>query len=363
MTTFSSDAAQRRVNSVLVVDDSDLMRSLLRAYIGDTGRFEVAGEAGTGYEAIRQVHELDPDIITLDLQMPDLGGVEALGYIMSEAPRPVVIVSSHSEALADPVLQAMMLGAVEFVAKPASRDAAEVAAFRQRLEQALHAAATARLLNLPQRQLLAQRRAAAASAARPARCAVAVAASTGGPRALAEVLPQLPAGLPAAVLVVQHMPAAFTGALARRLDEACALPVREAVDDEALEDGVVYIAPGGRHFDLVRRHDGVRVRLSDEPPVWGVRPAADVLFAAVGRIFGPASVAVVMTGMGRDGAEGTRVIRDAGGAALTQDEASSVIPGMPRAAAPFAAAEVPLTELAAAITESVARQAQARKLP
>jgi two-component system, chemotaxis family, protein-glutamate methylesterase/glutaminase len=196
----SSESPRRRSYSVLVVDDSDLIRSMLREYISEFGPFDIIGEAATGYEAIRQVHELQPAIVTLDLQMPDLGGLDALGYIMSEAPRPVVIVSSHTEALADPALQAMMLGAVEFVPKPASQKPDDVAQFRTRLEQAMRAAATARLLNLPQRQRLARRRLVAPAGA--ARCAVAITASTGGPRALAQLLPELPAELPAAVLVV-----------------------------------------------------------------------------------------------------------------------------------------------------------------
>jgi two-component system, chemotaxis family, protein-glutamate methylesterase/glutaminase len=343
---------------VLVVDDSDLIRSMLRDYIAGMGPFDVIGEAATGYEAIRLVHELEPSIVTLDLQMPDLGGLDALGYIMSEAPRPVVIVSAHTEALADPALQAMLLGAVEFVPKPALQQRDDVARFRDRLEQAMRAAATAQLLNLPQRQRLARRRSAAPTGT--ARCVVAITASTGGPRALAELLPELPADLPAAVAVVQHMPPAFTAALARRLDEACALAVHEAQEGELLLEGSVYLAPGGFHLDLKRQHDGVHVRLTEEAPLWGVRPAADVLFAAVARSFGPASVGVVLTGMGRDGADGCRVIRDAGGAVLAQDEQTSIIPSMPRVAAAYAEAVVPLGDMPAAIVEAVARQTQSR---
>lgn len=385
--TSTSEARRRRSHTVLVVDDSELMRSMLRFHVeSGSSPFTVVGEAATGLEAIRLVHELDPDIVTLDLEMPDLGGMETLGYILSEAPRPVVIVTSHTDALADATLQAMLLGAVEFVPKPTTTSRDDAVAFRQRLLLALQAAATARLLRLPQRQWSAQRRgvqhgqaapgegkpgeaegneAAGAEAVRepapPARCAVVIAASTGGPRALAEVLPRLPADLPAAVLVVQHMPPLFTGPLAARLDQACALPVHEAVDGELIMDGSVCIAPGGKHLDLARMPDGVHVRLDDGPPVWGVRPAADVLFGAAARSFGPATVGVVMTGMGRDGAEGARLIRAAGGDVVVQDRDTSVIAGMPTAAAGHATAVVPLPELAAAITAAVVRQSQARK--
>jgi two-component system, chemotaxis family, protein-glutamate methylesterase/glutaminase len=349
-----SDRA-RRARTVLIVDDSEMMRSLLRAYVTESGHFDVVGEAATGYEAIRRVHELDPGIVTLDLQMPDLGGIDALGYIMSEAPRPVVIVSSHTAALADPGLQAMLLGAVEFVPKPLSDDPADVQAFRRRLTHALHAASIARLLNSPQSQQQVKRSLLSTEELH-ARSVIAIAASTGGPRALTELVPRLPADLGAAVLVVQHMPPFFTAALARRLNEMGALPVREAQEGEVLKAGVVYIARGGTHLDLERADSGVRVRLTDTPPVWGVRPAADVLFAAVARTFGPSSAGVVLTGMGRDGAEGLRVLHEVGAATWVQDEASCVIPSMPRAAAAWAQAALPLDEIAAAVIAWAARQ-------
>ena len=354
--TSSSERARRRV---LVVDDSDLMRSLLGDYIAELRTFEVVGEAATGYQAIRQVHELDPDIITLDLDMPDLGGLDALGYIMSEAPRPVVIVSSHTEAMADPALRAMMFGAVDFVPKPASDAPADVTLFRDRLELALRAASMAQLLNIPQRMMHVQRKALPA-AAPPARCAVAIAASTGGPRALSELVPQLPADLGAAVFIVQHMPPLFTTALAKRLSDMSELQVAEAEPGEVVREGVAYIAPGGWHLDLERTIDGVRIRLTDGPPVWGVRPAADVLFPAVARTFGPASVAVVLTGMGRDGAEGMRAIHEVGGSTIAQDEATSVIASMPRAAADFADAVLPLERIPQEIVERASAQARRR---
>jgi two-component system, chemotaxis family, protein-glutamate methylesterase/glutaminase len=353
MMSYSERA--RRARTVLIVDDSALMRSLLREYVAESGQFKVVGEAATGYQAIRRVHELDPGIVTMDLQMPDLGGIDALGYIMSEAPRPVVIVSSHTAAMADPGLQAMLLGAVEFVPKPLSDDPQEVLAFRSRLAHALHAASIARLINSPQRQQQPRR------AVRPpqepnARSVIAIAASTGGPRALTQVVPRMPANLGAAILVVQHMPPLFTAALARRLNDVGALPVREAQEGEVLKAGVVYIARGGTHLDLERGDGGVHARLTDAPPVWGVRPAADVLFAAVARTFGPSSAGVVLTGMGRDGAEGLRALHEVGAATWVQDEASCVISSMPKAAAAWAQAALPLDEIAAAVIDWAARQ-------
>jgi two-component system, chemotaxis family, protein-glutamate methylesterase/glutaminase len=288
-------------------------------------------------------------VVTLDLQMPDLGGIDALGYIMSEAPRPVIIVSADTAARDDPALQALMVSGVEFVPKPSSHDRTDVALFRDRFIRALHAASTAHLLNIPARTLMAKPTPPPEEGAPPARAAVAVAASTGGPRALAELIPLLPEGLNAAVVVVQHMPPIFTAALAGRLDALGPLPVREAADGVVLRQGTVYIAPGGAHLELERRDGGVTVRLSDAEPVWGVRPAADVMFAAVARTFGPASAGVVLTGMGRDGTEGLRSLREAGGATFAQDEASCVIPSMPRSAAPHAQSVLTVAGIAHAI--------------
>jgi two-component system, chemotaxis family, protein-glutamate methylesterase/glutaminase len=346
----------RHARTVLIVDDSALMRTLLREHVTQGSRYEVVGEAASGYEAIRMVHELDPGVLTLDLEMLDLGGLDVLRYIMSESPRPVVIVSSRSDRLADPALQAMLLGAVEFVPKPASPSEEDVRQFRRRLTLALHAAAMARLLNIPQRLQQAAQRVPAPAGAPPARAAIAIAASTGGPRALAELVPLLPAGLPAAVLIVQHMPPTFTAALARRLNDAGPLPAREAVDGEVLREGVVYVARGGVHLDVERGGSGVVVRLTEAAPVWGVRPAADVLFAAIARSFGPASAGIVLTGMGRDGTEGLRALREVGAATFVQDEASCLIPSMPRSAAPHAQCALAPAGLAAAAAEWALRQ-------
>jgi two-component system chemotaxis response regulator CheB len=353
-------SSERPVRRVLIADDSELMRSMLREQITHSGGFEIAGEAATGYQVIRMVHELDPDIITLDLAMPDLGGVDALDYVLSEAPRPVVIISAHDRSLADPALNAMVSGAVEFVAKPNGSSIEEAIAFRTRLYQALRAASVAHLLNLPRRMQLHQAKARRPEHAPAARCAVAIGASTGGPRALAEIVPRIVADVPAAVFIVQHMPPLFTSAFARRLDQMSALPVREAEQGEVVEEGVVYLARGGSHLDLQREAGVVSIVLSDDKPVWNVRPAADVLFRAVARTFGPASVGVVLTGMGRDGADGLRAIAEVGGSTLAQDEESSVIASMPRAAAPHAQRIVPLADLGGEIGRQARLRARAR---
>lgn len=349
MTTSFSDALNRKTR-VLVADDSDLMRSLLVEIIGSSMDFRVVGEARTGYEAIRLLHEVNPDVVTLDLQMPDLGGLETLGYIMSEAPRPVIVVSSHVADMAKPALDALEYGAVEVVAKPAGDEARDVDILGDRLMDALRAASAATVSNLQMR-----RRTNGIVRTEPstehgaARSAIAIAASTGGPRALAEIIPRLPAALPSAILVVQHMPATFTKPFAERLANLSTAPVKQAVDGELVMAGNVYVAPGGIHMSLKRTPDGIAIALQDSEPLWGVRPAADVLFNAVAKHFGPASAGIVLTGMGRDGAEGLRAIHEVGGWTAVQDAESCVVYGMPRAAAQYADDEVSVDQVAEAV--------------
>jgi two-component system chemotaxis response regulator CheB len=359
----SSDGRRQRRSKVLVVDDSDLMRDLLREIIEDTDDFRVVGEARTGLEAIRLVHNLNPDIITLDIEMPDLNGLDTLGYIMSEAPRPVVIISSHTGTIKSTAIRAYDFGALEIVPKPAGDERRELAILRQRVLESLTAANSAELRNLLPAAKVKRRTGRRAEAAHPdAPCAIAIAASTGGPRALSEIVPRLPADFPCAVLIVQHMPPTFTEAFAERLDELAELPVREAVEGEPVFGGVVYIAPGGKHLGLTRRHDVIVFALNDEDPIWGVRPAADVLFRDVASHFGPCSGGLVLTGMGRDGADGLRHIQEVGGWTAVQDEESAVIYGMPRVASAYAIEKLPLAKIADALTLNGQRVCR-RRLP
>jgi two-component system chemotaxis response regulator CheB len=325
------------------------------------------------------VHQLDPDLVTMDVEMPGLDGLAALGYIMSETPRPVVMLSAYTVAGGDATLRALDYGAVDFVSKPSGTISLNLETVSDRLLQALRAAAAANLSMIPVRLPRASRpprhpASAAAPAAPPARrrrrrgqetgetseVAVAIAASTGGPRALAELLPRLPAPLGAAVLIVQHMPAHFTRTFAERLDHMEGLPVSEAVDGEPVRRDHVYMAPGDFHMRVARGADGVpRIALDQELAVWGVRPAADPLFRSVAEVYGARGVGVVLTGMGRDGADGLREIVSAGGAGIAQDRATSVIYGMPQAAAEHAGRVVPLDEVHAEIGREVA----ARSVP
>ena len=340
--------------TVLVVDDSAFMRRLVRELIESEPGFRVVGTAADGMDALEQVHRLQPDLVTLDVEMPGLDGLQVLGYVMSEAPRPVVMLSAGAPEL---TMRALELGAVDFVRKPSGPISLDLALVRERLVTALHAASAANLRAAPVLARPATPPAGARRpASRPAARLVVVACSTGGPRALAEILPALPADLDAAVVVVQHMPAGFTAGLARRLDALAAVPVAEAVDGAVPLAGHVYVAPGGAHL-VVRREGGIAtLRSSPDAPVWGVRPAADPLFASAAAGFGAGCVGVVLTGMGRDGAAGLAAVRAAGGRALVQDAATATIAAMPAAAVAHAGADriVPLGEVAAAIVALLA---------
>jgi two-component system chemotaxis response regulator CheB len=349
---------------VLVVDDSAFMRKIITEMIDASGAFRVIGTARHGLDALKQVHALEPDIVTLDIEMPELDGLQTLGYIMSETPRPVVMLSGGGGSIDDLTIRALELGAVDFVRKPSGPISLDLEVVRERLMEALRAAS---VMNLRGVRALAKPRPADGAPptempASGATRAVVIAASTGGPRALAEVIPHLPRNLDAAVLVVQHMPPSFTTSLAHRLDLLSALRVTEAEHGEPIRHARVYLARGGFHMRATRTDGAATIDLDHSPPVWGVRPAADPLFRSAVDLFGAEVVGVVLTGMGRDGAAGLRAIREAGGKAIVQDKETSTIYGMPQAALALAGADrvAALGDVAAAITDCVAVRREAR---
>lgn len=335
------------------------MRKLVSDILATSGEFRAVGTARNGLDALKQIHVLDPDIVTLDVEMPELDGLQALGYIMSETPRPVVMLSAlDSPNGGELTIRALELGAVDFVYKPTGPARDSMDALRTRLIDALRAASCVNLRGVPMlaRPSLVERGAGRADPA-AATHAVVIAASTGGPRALAEVIPQLPSGLDAAVLVVQHMPAGFTASLAARLNAMSRLVVTEARHGERIEHAHVYVAPGGMHMRVADVNNVPTIALDQTPPIWGVRPSADPLFRSAAQRFGSALVGVVLTGMGRDGAEGLRAIRDRGGVGIVQDRQTSIVYGMPQAALATAGADrtVPLGAIAGEVVEALTR--------
>jgi len=346
---------------VLVVDDSAFMRRVIGEIIDGSEEFRVVGTARNGHDALRQIHALEPDIVTLDVEMPELDGVQTLGYIMSETPRAVVMLSAAAtQGGVDLTLRCLELGAVDFVRKPTGLGSHDLSSVAATLRNALRAAMQ---VNLNGVQLLARPRFVSeppvVRSRSDATLAVAIASSTGGPRALAEVIPGLPGDLLAAVLVVQHMPPGFTRSLANRIDGMSELRVTEAEHGEPVVVNRVYLAPGGLHMRVVGSGPGTwSIALDEGPALHGVRPSADRLFESVADQFGAASIGVVLTGMGKDGAEGLRAIRSAGGAGIVQDRATSTIYGMPQAALKRAGAEriVGLAEVAPSIVGLIAER-------
>ncbi len=321
---------------VLIVDDSALMRRLLTDILRSSPAIEVVGAARDGTEALELNTRLCPDVVTLDVQMPGLSGLEVLPLLLQDRPVPVVMVSSLTQVGADVTFAALELGAVDFMAKPAGTRVADLKASGEILVAKILAAARSRVRNpLPSQTLtLTKRKPPASRAPRPRQPGlmyVVIGISTGGPQALGETLPRLTPPIPP-VLIVQHMPAQFTEMFAQRLNRTCSVAVKEAEQGDPIRPDQILIAPGGRHMVVAGQLDQPSVSLTDGPLVSGHRPSVDMLFQSAARLFGAATVGFIMTGMGRDGVEGCKRILAAGGTTFGQDEATSVVYGMNKAA-------------------------------
>jgi two-component system chemotaxis response regulator CheB len=336
---------------VLVVDDSALMRKLIPAILERDPSIEVIGTAMDGAFALKKIEEFHPDVVTLDLEMPRMDGLEALRLIMRRAPMPVIVFSTHSKEGAYSTFKALALGAIDFVAKPRDAAAGHLDAIAVELIEKIKVAkrASGRKIRPSVEVETKSPQKKPERATLPPSRVVAIGISTGGPNALQYVLSQIPADFAATILIVQHMPEGFTEMFARRLDECCSLDVHEARSGDLLVAGRVLICPGNRHMIVRRMPRGDMVVLSDGPPVNGHRPSADVLFHSVAHEFTLTSIGVLMTGMGDDGAEGLGAMKAAGGMTVAQSEDTCVVSGMPRAAIikGYANKIVPLESLSA----------------
>lgn len=338
---------------VLIVDDSALVRGLLTRILGADREIEVVGSAADAYVARDKIKALEPDVLTLDIEMPRMDGLQFLRNLMRLRPMPVVMCSSMTEEGAEATLTALALGAVDFVSKPKLDLVSGLEGYARELIDKVKAAAAARVQAIQSPPETSQTPPRAAVRFSASTRLIAIGASTGGTEAIRQVLMRLPSSSPP-VVVSQHIPRAFSGQFARRLDQACALHVREAEDGLLIQPGHVYIAPGDRHLKVLS--DGARHRceVTTEPPRNHHRPSVDLLFESVARSVGANAIGVILTGMGADGASGLKQMRAQGAYTIAQDERSSVVWGMPGAAVALGAVQqiAPLEAIAAALGDA-----------
>jgi two-component system, chemotaxis family, protein-glutamate methylesterase/glutaminase len=341
---------------VMVVDDSAFMRFTISKHLNEVPGITVVATARDGKEALELIPKFEPDVITLDVEMPRLDGISTLREIMAHFPRPVVMLSSLTSEGAVETVQALTLGAVDFITKPAFK--ANVNSILQELVEKVLRASRAKVWTInrqPVAAIPAQKESVSKKPVRQLRDnekIVIIGSSTGGPRALNTVIPNLPQNLPAAVLIIQHMPAGFTRSLAERLDNQSPLLIKEAEPGDTLEVGRVLMAPGGFHMLLDNRG---QITLNQNPTVHGVRPAVDVTMLSVAQKYGSRTVAVILTGMGNDGTNGASLVRGSGGWVIAEAEETCVVWGMPRSVteAGYANEVVPLPQVANAIVRAV----------
>lgn len=383
---------------VLVVDDSAFMRKAIEIILQKDPDIKVVGQAADGQEALELIGKLDPDVITMDVEMPRMDGITTVRHIMSRCPKPVLMISSVTKEGAETTLRALEAGAMDFISKPASRVSLDIvhmeqdirdkvkAVFKRRPPQVRHffsktavakpqvSAASPKAPTVTASSAAAKyglsMRASAVDAApgnapnplvvvKPAgrvlRDIVSIGVSTGGPPAVQKVLSALPADFPVPIVIAQHMPAAFTGPFARRLDNACEISVKEADSGEVLRSGVAYVAPGGRHIRIEAKLSTITIHVSDEPKSALYKPSANVLHESVGLAMGRRALGVQLTGMGSDGLEGIRVLKGKGGRVLAQSDATCVVYGMPKAVVDAGLADdiVDIDDMALAIMSSL----------
>jgi two-component system chemotaxis response regulator CheB len=343
---------------VLIVDDSAFMRKVLQGIIAADPQFEVCGEARDGRDAVTQTEVLKPDVISMDINMPHMDGLQATEIIMSSNPRPILIVSSESKEGAEVTLKSLELGAIDFVAKPSGGIDLDMSSVKEELCRKLKMAAKVRVVRTATRSKLQQEIASSSPRVEPASRAeiskngdagfqnvraavnaaaksagkfpiIVLASSTGGPATLMKFIPFFPKDFPGAVILVQHMPGNFTSQFSAQLAEASQIKVKEAEAGEIIVPGQLYVCPGSHHL---RVSPTGRISLDDGPRVGGYRPCADLTFESAAEYAGPMTIGVILTGMGNDGSKGVQIIRSVGGHVIAQDESTAVIFGMPQEA-------------------------------
>lgn len=382
------DTTELCVIRVLIVDDSAFMRKAIEIILQKDPEIKVVGHAGDGKEALDALERLDPDVITMDVEMPRMDGIAAVREIMSHKPKPVLMISSVTKEGAETTLKALDAGAMDFISKPASRVSLDLVNLEQEIRDKVKAVSKRRPPLLRPKPVPRPAVSAARSEPDPGskyglvtrpsivspvpgqtavsmvvkkplgrtiRDLVSIGVSTGGPPAVQKVLSALPADFPVPILIAQHMPAAFTAPFSRRLDNACEISVKEAVSGEQLKPGVAYVAPGGRHIRLEAKLSAMTVIVSEKPTEALYKPSANILHESVGKALGRRALGVQLTGMGSDGLEGIRVLKEKGGKALAQSDSTCVVYGMPKAIVDAGLADeiVDIGDMALAIMNSL----------
>lgn len=348
---------------VLVVDDSALMRQFISDILKTDPRIEVAGTARDGRDALAQIKILKPDIVTLDVEMPVMDGLQALDEIMKTNPMPVIMLSTMTQDGAETTLKALALGCVDFIGKPSGSISLNIKDIGREIIDKVIAASTAKvrprggIFGMPSKTLPQAHdfRRMSPPSITGRRDIVAIASSTGGPMALSELLPKLPKNFPVPIVITQHMPKEFTGSFAKRLNESSQIEVVEGFDGLTLKPGRAVIAPGGSHLIVKRRAGTAICGLSDAPPVLSVKPAANIMFLSVADEYGGNVLCLILTGMGRDGTDGAIALKRRGAYVIAESQKTCVVYGMPKAAADAGIVDeiLPLNEIPDAMVRVV----------
>lgn len=343
---------------VLVVDDSFLMRRIISDIVNSDPHLEVVGKAKDGDEALEKIAALNPDVVTLDINLPVRSGIDVLSDIMKTRPTKVIMLSAYTRAGASATIRALEIGAVDFIAKPSGEISLGLEKLKNEIIDKIRLAANVDLF-----KYLAAFRAAGIAKAEGKKIAgvkrlVIIGASTGGPRAILDIMKDIPGDTKAAFLIIQHMPKGFTLSFAERISWETGIRAKEAEEGDTVDSGRVFVAPAGSHLVLIKDNQEVKIKLTQDPPVNFVRPSIDVSMISAVDIFGKDIIGVILTGMGRDGLEGARKIKEAGGKIFIQDEESSVVWGMPGSVSKAGLTDgiLPLSQIADVLVRNIRGQ-------